>query len=162
MFRQMPITLFLKYTIYLFCFLYLVGRKKVKYNVKSNYVCGRCGKIYLGQKRIQEHLEKFPSHKLNATEQEVDSELQDIFQNFNETPSNSNLLLLLCMYIINVYIFFIITVVIVNNKKETHTQTEVVKDRHCGYMKSKKNLTFHLKQVTVDTSLLHITPLNKY
>jgi len=146
----------------LFCFLYIVGRKKVKYNVKSNYVCGVCGKVYLGQKRMQEHLERFPSHKLNTTEQEVDSELQDIFQNFNETPSNSNLLLLLCMYVINFDIFFIISGVIVKDKKETHTQTEVVKDRHCGYMKSKKNLAFHLKQVTVDISLLHITLLNKY
>jgi len=57
-----------------------IGRKKVKYNVKSDYVCGRCGKIYLGQKRMQEHLERFPSHKTSTTEQEIDSELQDIFQ----------------------------------------------------------------------------------
>lgn len=88
-----------------FC-LFLVGRKKVKYNVKSDYVCGRCGKIYLGQKRMQEHLEKFPSHKTNATEQEVDSELQDIFQNFHETPSNSNLSFILCKYILVVNHFF--------------------------------------------------------
>lgn len=41
-----------------------------------------------------------------------------------------------------------------NSKKETHTQTEILKDRHCGYMKSKKNLAFHLKQVTMNTCKL--------
>lgn len=40
-----------------------------------------------------------------------------------------------------------ILVDVINTKKETHTQTEVLKERQCGYMKSKKNLAFHLKQV---------------
>lgn len=40
---------------------------------------------------MQEHLEKFPTHKINTTEQKVDSELQNIFQNFHdETPTNSS------------------------------------------------------------------------
>lgn len=42
---------------------------------------------------MQEHLEKFPTHKKNTTEQQVkslDSDLQDIFQNLHETPTNSN------------------------------------------------------------------------
>lgn len=68
----------------------ILGRKKVKYNVKSDFVCEGCGKTYLGHKRMQEHLEKFPTHKINTTEQQVHSDLQDIFQNFQETPSNSN------------------------------------------------------------------------
>lgn len=37
----------------------------------------------------------------------------------------------------------------INGKKETHTQTEVLKDRHCGFIKSKKNVAFHLKQVFI-------------
>lgn len=40
---------------------------------------------------MQEHLERFPSHKMNTAENQVDSELQDIFQNLHETPINSNL-----------------------------------------------------------------------
>lgn len=40
---------------------------------------------------MQEHLEKFPTHKMNTTEQ-VDSEIQNIFQNLHETPTNSNYL----------------------------------------------------------------------
>jgi len=39
---------------------------------------------------MQEHLERFPSHKMNTAEKRVDSELQDIFQNLHETPINSN------------------------------------------------------------------------
>lgn len=101
-------------------------RKKVKYNVKSDFFCGGCGKTYLGHKRMQEHLERYPSHKMNTAEKQVDSELQDIFQNLHETPINID---------------------IINNKKETHTQTEVLKNRHCAYIKSKKNLQFHLKQI---------------
>ncbi|XP_029344266.1 uncharacterized protein LOC100159413 isoform X2 [Acyrthosiphon pisum] len=104
----------------------IIGRKKVKYNVKSDFVCGGCGKTYLGHKRMQEHLERFPSHKMNTAEKQVDSELQDIFQNLHETPINID---------------------IINSKKETHTQTEVAKNLHCAYIKSKKNLQFHLKQI---------------
>lgn len=63
--------------------------------MKSDFVCGGCGKIYLGHKRMQEHLERFPTHKMNAAEQQVDSELQDIFKNLQETPTNSNLSLIL-------------------------------------------------------------------
>lgn len=59
--------------------------------MKSDFVCGGCGKTYLGHKRMQEHLEKFPTHKMNTNEQ-VDLELQDIFQNLHETPTNSNYL----------------------------------------------------------------------
>lgn len=44
---------------------------------------------------MQEHLERFPTHKMTTTEQQVDSELQDIFQNLHETPTNSNLFLIL-------------------------------------------------------------------
>ncbi|XP_025418951.1 uncharacterized protein LOC112689450 isoform X2 [Sipha flava] len=106
----------------------ILCRKKVKYNVKSDFVCGGCGKTYLGHKRMQEHLERFPTHKINSVEQQVDSELQDIFKNLQETPTNIN-------------------VEVINGKKETHTQTENSKDRHCGYIKSKKNLAIHLKQV---------------
>lgn len=42
---------------------------------------------------MQEHLEKFPTHKKNTTEHQVkslNSDLQDIFQNLHETPTNSN------------------------------------------------------------------------
>lgn len=39
---------------------------------------------------MQEHLERFPSHKMNTVEKQVDSELQDIFQNLHDTPINSN------------------------------------------------------------------------
>lgn len=73
----------------------ILGRKKVKYNVKSDFVCGACGKTYLGHKRMQEHLERFPTHKMTTTEQQVNSELQDIFQNLHETPTNSNLFYML-------------------------------------------------------------------
>jgi hypothetical protein len=73
----------------------ILCRKKVKYNVKSDFVCGGCGKTYLGHKRMQEHLERFPTHKINSVEQQVDSELQDIFKNLQETPTNSNLSLIL-------------------------------------------------------------------
>jgi len=66
------------------------------------------------------------------------------------------------MYILNFNIFIVISVVIINNKKETHTQTEKVKDRHCGYMKSRKNLAFHLKQVITNISLLYVLRSNKY
>ncbi|XP_026808721.1 uncharacterized protein LOC113550949 isoform X2 [Rhopalosiphum maidis] len=104
----------------------IISRKKVKYNVKSDFICGGCGKTYLGHKRMQEHFEKFPTHKINTAEKQVDSELQDIFENLNETPINSN---------------------IINSKKETHTQTEVLKNRHCAYIKTKKNLQFHMKQI---------------
>ncbi|VVC32051.1 Hypothetical protein CINCED_3A009552 [Cinara cedri] len=107
----------------------ICGRKKVKYNVKTDFVCGGCGKIYLGHKRIQEHLDKFPTHKMNASEHQIktfDSVLQDNFQNLHEPPMNID---------------------VVNDKKETHTQTEVIKFRHCGYIKSKKKLSYHLKQV---------------
>lgn len=45
---------------------------------------------------MQEHLEKFPTHKMNTAEQQVDSELHDIFQNLHETPINSNPSLILC------------------------------------------------------------------
>lgn len=71
-------------------------RKKVKYNVKSDFFCGGCGKTYLGHKRMQEHLERYPSHKMNTAEKQVDSELQDIFQNLHETPINSNLSQIFC------------------------------------------------------------------
>lgn len=54
-------------------------------------MCGGCGKTYLGHKRMQEHLERFPAHKNNTTEQQVDSELHDIFQDLNETTINSKL-----------------------------------------------------------------------
>jgi len=54
-------------------------------------VCEGCGKTYLGHKRMQEHLNKFPTHKMNFTEQQNDSELQNILQNFHETPAESNL-----------------------------------------------------------------------
>lgn len=100
---------------------------------------------------MQEHLEKFPTHKVNTTEQQVDSELQNIFQNLHETPTNSNLFhktKFELKYILLKLKFYYFSVDIINDKKETHTQTEVLKDRHCGYMKSKKNLTLHLKQVT--------------
>ncbi|XP_015366704.1 PREDICTED: uncharacterized protein LOC107163681 [Diuraphis noxia] len=100
--------------------------KKVKYNVKSDFVCGGCGKTYLGHKRMQEHLERFPSHKMNTANKQVDSELQNIFQNLHETPMNID---------------------IINSKKEIHTQTEIVKNRHCAYIRSKKNLQLHLKQI---------------
>jgi len=40
-----------------------------------------------------------------------------------------------------------------NSKKESHTQTEVLKNRHCGYIKSKKYLQFHLKQVRLNTKI---------
>ncbi|CAH1709762.1 uncharacterized protein LOC114124648 [Aphis gossypii] len=103
-----------------------IGRKKVKYSVKSDFVCGGCGKTYLGHKRMQEHFERFPTHKMNTDEKQVDSELQDIFQNLNETPINID---------------------VIYSKKETHTQTEVLKNQHCAYIKSKKNLQFHLKQI---------------
>lgn len=103
-----------------------IGRKKVKYDVKPDFVCRGCGRTYLGHKRMQKHLERFPTHKINTSDKQVDSELQDIFQNLHETPINID---------------------IINSKKETHTQTEVVKNRHCAYIKSKKNLQFHLKQV---------------
>ncbi|KAE9530518.1 hypothetical protein AGLY_010980 [Aphis glycines] len=103
-----------------------IGRKKVKYSVKSDFVCGECGKTYLGHKRMQEHFERFPTHKMNTDEKQVDSELQDIFQNLNETPINID---------------------VIYSKKETHTQTEVLKNQHCAYIKSKKNLQFHLKQI---------------
>lgn len=43
--------------------------------------------------------------------------------------------------------FFNIPVDVIYSKKETHTQTEVLKNQHCAYIKSKKNLQFHLKQV---------------
>lgn len=103
-----------------------IGRKKVKYSVKSDFVCGGCGKTYLGHKRMHEHFERFPTHKMNTDEKQVDSELQDIFQNLNETPINIDA---------------------IYSKKETHTQTEVLKNQHCAYIKSKKNLQFHLKQI---------------
>ncbi|KAF0769931.1 Uncharacterized protein FWK35_00002689 [Aphis craccivora] len=103
-----------------------IGRKKVKYSVKSDFVCGGCGKTYLGHKRMQEHFERFPTHKMKTGEKQVDSELQDIFQNLNETPINID---------------------VIYSKKETHTQTEVLKNQHCAYIKSKKNLQFHLKQI---------------
>lgn len=45
---------------------------------------------------MQEHFERFPTHKMNTDEKQVDSELQDIFQNLNETPINSNLSLMFC------------------------------------------------------------------
>lgn len=49
----------------------------------------------------------------------------------------------------------------INGKKESHTQTEVFKDRHCGYIKSKKNVAFHLKQVTTYIYLFQISnPIN--
>jgi len=51
------------------------------------------------------------------------------------------------MFYKNVITFYYISVDIINSKKETHTQTEVAKNRHCAYIKSKKNLQFHLKQV---------------
>lgn len=63
--------------------------------MKSDFVCGGCGKTYLGHKRMQEHLERFPSHKINSAEQEVDSELHDIFKNLQETQTNSNLYLII-------------------------------------------------------------------
>lgn len=134
----------------MFIFTDILGRKKVKYNVNSDFVCGGCGKTYLGHKRMQEHLEKFPTHKINTTEQQVDSELQNIFKNLHETPTNSNLFHIVKLkrsFILMKYYYF--SVDINNDKKETHTQTEVLKDRHCGYMKSKKNLGLHLKHVTI-------------
>lgn len=74
-----------------FCFLDILGRKKVKYNVKSDFVCRGCGKTYLGHKRMQEHLAKFPAHIMNATELQVNSEFQDIFQNLHaQTSIKSN------------------------------------------------------------------------
>lgn len=67
--------------------------------MKSDFVCRGCGKTYLGHKRMQEHLERFPTHKMNAAEQadckQVDTELQDIFKNLHETPTNSNLSLII-------------------------------------------------------------------
>ncbi|XP_050422612.1 uncharacterized protein LOC126834604 [Adelges cooleyi] len=105
----------------------ILGRKKVKYNVKSDFVCGGCHKTYLGHKRMQEHLEKFPSHKVNTNDQHsIESEFQDIFEEFNKHPINDNN---------------------INGKKESHTQTETFKNHKCGFMKSKKNLTGHLKQI---------------
>lgn len=41
---------------------------------------------------MQEHLGRFPTHKMNTTEHPVeslDSDLQDIFQNFHETPTGT-------------------------------------------------------------------------
>ncbi|XP_050539479.1 uncharacterized protein LOC126904473 isoform X2 [Daktulosphaira vitifoliae] len=109
----------------------IIGRKKVKYNVKSDFVCGVCHKTYLGHKRMKEHLEKFPSHITNSNDnQNFESELQDIFQEFNEPILNEN--------DINNSL---------NGKKESHTQTEKLKNHKCGYLKYKKNLTGHLKQI---------------
>lgn len=47
------------------------------------------------------------------------------------------------------YYYISVDVESFNGKKETHTQTENSKKRYCGYIKSKKNLTIHLKQVTI-------------
>lgn len=52
-------------------------------------MCKGCGKTYLGHKRMQDHLERFPSHKMNTPEQQVDSELQDILKTLHETPAHS-------------------------------------------------------------------------
>jgi len=41
---------------------------------------------------MQEHLARFPTHIMNSTELQVDSEFQDIFQNLqDQTPTKSNL-----------------------------------------------------------------------
>lgn len=47
------------------------------------------------------------------------------------------------------YKYIPVDVELINGRKETHTQTENSKYRHCGYIKSKKNLAIHLKQVTI-------------
>jgi len=58
---------------------------------------------------MQEHLERFPTHKLNTAIKQVDSELQDIFQTLHETPINSNLYLILMFYKnVNVIVFQLI------------------------------------------------------
>lgn len=44
---------------------------------------------------MQKHLERFPTHKMNTTEEQVDSELQDIFKTLQETPSDSKFSLIL-------------------------------------------------------------------
>lgn len=68
-----------------------LGRKKVKYHVKSDFICKGCGKTYLGHKRMQEHLARFPTHIMNSNELQGDSEFQDIFQNLqDQTPTKSN------------------------------------------------------------------------
>jgi len=47
------------------------------------------------------------------------------------------------------YIKIVILVNLIHGKKETHTQTEILKKQQCVYMKSKKNLLPHMKQVTI-------------
>lgn len=61
----------------------------MKYNVKPDFVCGTCHKTYLGHKRMKEHLEKFPSHITDSNNHHnFESQLQDIFQEFNEPIAN--------------------------------------------------------------------------